>query len=105
VLHTDFLYLTELFTLEDPNGYIPIALLVASWIGMTLREDVDSLYFEKKENSLRTRFFLFFSVFLAMLTIVIIYKQTATLGMMSYPISIISGLLIVLIGSLLLEEQ
>ncbi len=72
---------------------------------MTLREEIDTAYFVKKKNPVRTRLFLLFTALLAITSIAIIWRQTASLGILSFLISIIAGLLILLIGSLLLEEK
>lgn len=79
--------------------------MIGSGIGMTLREESDTPYFVKKKNPVRTRLFLFFTALLAIMSIAILWRQTASLGILSFLISIIAGLLIVLIGSLLLEEK
>lgn len=95
----------EYLHLEDPYKYLPLSLVIASWIALTLRESADTIYFEKRKNPFRTRLFLFFAVILGLMSIGIIWRQTASLGLMSFPISIIAWLLIVLIASLLLEEK
>lgn len=70
-----------------------------------IRESQDEFYYKSIPSQMRTRLFIAFTLLLTVGAIVIIFSETASLGLLSIPISIISGLLVYLIGTLILEEE
>ncbi|MBP9779906.1 hypothetical protein KBD33_04785 [Candidatus Gracilibacteria bacterium] len=69
------------------------------------REKLDEVYYKSITSKVRTRLFIVMIIVLSLLAVSIIFRETASLGLLSIPISTISGILIYLIGILLLEEK
>jgi hypothetical protein len=92
-------------------GYIPtfeyslLGLVAFSGLLTVWREHIDTRYTIQVRDPSQSRRFVLGSIALALLGVTLISRETASLGYLSLPISIISGLLIFLIGTLLLEEE
>lgn len=93
--------LTQYFFIE----YWLLIFVSLSWFLTIWREKLDEVYYKNIASKVRTRLFIVTIIALSLLAVAIIFRETASLGLLSIPISTISGILIYLIWILLLEEK
>jgi hypothetical protein len=97
-------WVDTLFT-KFPLEYTLLGMVALSGIITLFRESLEAPYEKSKANRKKARLFVLWTIMLSLLAVGIILSETSSLGFLSIPISIISGLLIFLIGTLLLEED
>jgi hypothetical protein len=102
---------THLFWLDKKSLFILINqnyllwLTIFSWILTVFRENIDDRYFyEKLEWWIFSKNILL-TISLSLFGTYIIFNQVVKLGLLSYPISIISGILIFLVWISILEDD
>lgn len=105
VKQLDILSLSAILSTTTTIEYSILGAVIASGCLTVIRESLDEAYYTTTPSQIRTRLFIAFTIVLTILAIVIIYRETSSLGLLSIPLSSISGLLVYLIGTLILEEK
>jgi len=92
---------TEIFKIINQNYFLWITIM--SGILTVFKDNLDKKYFiEIKKTPILS---IIFTIWLSLLWTYIIFNQVIKLGFLSYPISIISGILIFLVGISILEDN
>lgn len=105
VKQLDILSLSAILSEKSWLEYSILSGVIWSGCMTVIRESQDEFYYKSIPSQMRTRLFIAFTLLLTVGAIVIIFSETASLGLLSIPISTISGLLVYLIGTLILEEE
>jgi hypothetical protein len=106
-----FIWQTHLWGLDKKSLFLAINqnyllwITTVSWIFTVFKENIDNKYFyEKLEWWIFSKNILL-TIWLSIFWTYIIFNQVVKLGFLSYPISIISGILIFLVWISILEDD
>lgn len=102
---------THLFKIDEYQFYkninenLLLSITIASWILTIFKEEKDNNYKKEKLTYSWIWFNILLIIFLSIIWTYIIFIQTIKLWILSYPISIISGILIFLVWISILENN
>jgi hypothetical protein len=105
ISQTKIFWLNNLEIFKNINSNVLLSITIFSWILTIFKEEKDEEYKIEKITSYWIWLNILLTIWLSILWTYIIFNQVIKLGFLSYPISIISGILIFLVWISILEDD